>query len=580
VFQFFLSLAALCASFQTERKIQEGSLENAFDTHEVFNQAPVYDGINLYASDPMLQAAIAAEGAAWAKDDLTAFGGALGTADNFHQGHLANKHLPELMTHDAQGFRSDKVEFHPSYHHFMQLSKEAGIHCGAFDGLASDGRPREIGVGAARAAKHYLMSQVEAGHICPITMTHAAIPALMQQEDLFAALKDKLLSRVYDPAFKPISEKAGITIGMGMTEKQGGTDVRANTTVAEPVGEAGPGSLYRITGHKWFMSAPMCDAFLVLAQTGGALSVFLVPRFREDGSLNSLRFQRLKNKLGNKSNASSEVEFTGAEGVLIGDEGKGIRNIMTMANYTRLDCALGSAGLMRQALSRAVHHARHRTVFQKKLIDQPMMAGLLADMALEVAAATHLSLRLAGAYERTESSAENAYARLMTPVTKYWVTKRGPTLAYEAMECLGGNGYVEDGVLARIYRELPVNSIWEGSGSVMCLDLLRVAMREPDALQGVLKWLAEGQGKREAYDTVYASLMGRIKGGVQEAHGRAITEQLAILASARLLDERAPKMVADGYAATRLDPTGRSGAYGALPDQLDARGIIEAVVAF
>ncbi len=552
-------------------------MPNSFETHQVFNQPPLYDGVNLFESDPALKAAIMAESAGWASAELSDFGATLGTNEQFHQGHLANKFLPELTSHDAQGHRKDTVEFHPAYHHFMKTSKEGGIHCGAFDGLTDDGREKGLGVGAARAAKHYMMMQVEAGHICPITMTHAAIPALMNQPDLFKTLLPKLLHRKYDPSFKPIPEKTGITIGMGMTEKQGGTDVRANTTIATAIKDGGAGQPYRITGHKWFMSAPMCDGFLVLAQTGEKLSLFFVARFREDGSVNSLMFQRLKNKLGNKSNASSEVEFQGAEGIMIGDEGRGIANIMTMANYTRLDCALGSAGLMRQALSRAVHHTRHRTVFQRKLIDQPMMTALLADMCLEVTAATHLSLRLAGSYERMESSADNAaYARLMTPVTKYWVTKRGPTLGYEAMECLGGNGYTEDEVLARIYRELPVNSIWEGSGSVMCLDLLRVATRERDAFEAGIGWLVGAKGQSTVYDQALKALTVLLAAGtIPEAQGRWLTERIATLAAGRLLMERAPAAVAEAYIATRLNGNGRHGAYGILPDFVNAREIIE-----
>ena len=545
-------------------------MTTAFETHQVFNQPPAYDRVDLYGSDLPLVAALRAEGADWASSELSAFGTLLGTGEQFHQGHLANKFLPELNTFDNQGFRADRVDFHPSYHHFMALSKEAGIHCGAFDSMASDDRPKHDGIGPVRAAKHYLMSQVEAGHICPITMTHAAIPALMNQPDLFEKLKDKLLSRCYDPRFIPIAEKTGITIGMGMTEKQGGTDVRANTTTAKPLGKGGAGKRYLITGHKWFMSAPMCDAFLVLAQTDERLSVFFVPRFREDGSVNGLKFQRLKNKLGNKSNASSEVEFHEAEGVMIGDEGRGIANIMTMANYTRLDCALGSAG----------HHARHRTVFQRKLIDQPMMTALLADMSLEVTAATHLSLRLAGSYERAADNDEDgAYARLMTPVTKYWVTKRGPTLAFEAMEIHGGNGYVEDGVLARIYRELPVNSIWEGSGSVMCLDLMRVAVRERDAFEAGIRWLGGGTGHAPTFDSAYRELAALLSSGsFPEAQGRWLTERIATLAAARLLMERAPDHVARAYIATRLDGNGRHGAYGSLPDFVDSRAIIEETV--
>ncbi len=555
-------------------------MPSAFETHDVFNQPPVYDGVNLYESDLPLMAALEAEGASWAQGELSGFGATLGTDALFHAGHQANKYLPELMSHDNQGFRRDIVDFHPSYHQFMALSKEARIHCGAFDGLAADNRYKGAGVGPVRAAKHYMMSQVEAGHICPITMTHAAIPALQNQPDLFESLKDKLLAPSYDPSFKPVAEKTGITVGMGMTEKQGGTDVRANTTIATPIAASGAGERYLITGHKWFMSAPMCDAFLVLAQTDEKLSVFFVPRFRNDGSVNGLRFQRLKNKLGNKSNASSEVEFVEAEGVLIGDEGRGIANIMTMANYTRLDCALGSAGLMRQALSRAVHHASHRTVFQRKLIDQPMMTALLADMSLEVAAATHLSLRLAGAYERIDThEADAAYARLMTPVTKYWVTKRGPTLAYEAMEIHGGNGYVEDGVMARLYRELPVNSIWEGSGSVMCLDLMRVAARERDAFEEGIKWLQGGMGQAPVYDTAFKELYGLLStGAIPEAQGRWLTERIATLAASRLLMERASEALSSAYMATRLDGSGRHGAYGSLPDGVDAHAIVEACV--
>jgi putative acyl-CoA dehydrogenase len=553
-----------------------------FDTHSVFNQPPLYDRINLFESDPALKAALAAEGASWASTDLSTLGKQLGTNHEFHQGHLANKHLPELQSHDAQGFRNDQIEFHPAYHHFMALSKEAGIHCGAFDGMADDGREGGLGVGTSRAAKHYLVSQVEAGHVCPITMTHAAIPALKNEPSLAKVLLPKLLSKSYDPAFKPILEKTGITIGMGMTEKQGGTDVRSNTTSARALTSNDkdtpgglPGKRYALTGHKWFMSAPMCDAFLVLAQTDERLSLFFVPRILDNGEINTLRFQRLKNKLGNKSNASSEVEFHEAEGILIGEEGRGIANIMTMANYTRLDCALGSAGLMRQALSRAVHHTSYRTVFQRKLIDQPMMQALLADMCLEVTAATHLAIRLAGAYERAPTDQAQAdYVRLMTPVTKYWVSKRGPGLGYEAMECLGGNGYVEDQIMARIYRELPVNSIWEGSGSVMCLDLLRVMAREPNSLKAGLDWLADSTGQSDHYDTALTELTSVLSSPVPEHKGRWLCERLATLAAANLLMERSTPEIAKAYIATRLDPSGRFGAYGSLPDFVDARQII------
>lgn len=556
---------------------------SSFDTHTVYNQPPEYDGVNLFTSDRALTEALKAEGVDWAQAELSHFGAELGSKEQFHLGHLANTITPELKSFDSRGFRQDQIEFHPAYHHFMSLSKKERIHCGAFDKLSNDGRERKKGVGVVRAMKHYMMSQVEAGHICPITMTHAAIPTIMIDEALTKDILPKLLSTDYDPAFKPISEKSGITIGMGMTEKQGGSDVRSNSTVATAVNKSGSQQTYQLTGHKWFMSAPMCDAFLILAQAEAGLSVFFVPRFKKDGKVNNLNFQRLKNKLGNKSNASSEVEFQEAEGYLIGEEGRGIANIMTMANYTRLDCALGSAGLMRQALSRAVHHARHRIVFQKKLIDQPMMTALLADMCLEVEAATHLSMRLAGAYEGMDAGNEldKAYARLLTPVTKYWVSKRGPGLGYEAMECLGGNGYVEDGIMARIYRELPVNSIWEGSGSVMCLDVLRVIAKEPDALETVTAYLGGSKGNSKTYSSSLDEVVDLLhKGEIGERKGRWLCEKLATLTASKLLMERAPSNIAEAYIASRLDPNGRSGAYGTLPDFVMPSKIIEQTVQF
>ena len=555
----------------------------SFDTHDVSNQVPVYDEINLFDSDRALKGSVAAEGADWGNGDLSAFGAKLGTDKQFHLGHLANKFDPELATFDTRGYRSDQVEFHPSYHHFMSISKEAGIHCGAFDGLANDGRSAKRGVGVIRAAKHYMVSQVEAGHVCPITMTHAVIPTLQIQPDIAQQLLPKLLSRVYDPSFKPIEEKEGITLGMGMTEKQGGTDVRTNSTVASPVKDSGPGKTYTIRGHKWFMSAPMCDGFLVLAQADGGLSVFLVPRFKKDGEINSLHFQRLKRKLGNKSNASSEVEFHDAEGYLLGEEGRGVRNIMTMANYTRLDCALGSAGQMRQALSRAYHHVKHRSVFQKKLIDQPMMTALIADLTLESEAATTLAIRLAGSYEGVSlgDEVDGAIARVLTPVIKYWVTKRAPGFCYEAMECHGGNGYIEDAILARLYRDVPVNSIWEGTGSVMCLDLLRVMSREADAVEVVYGWLREATGQDSCFDK-YLDQMGRKlrPGTLQEQNGRWLTESMAMLTAGKLLMERAPSAIAEGYMASRLNIENRSGAYGVLPEGTNARAIIDASLLF
>ena len=546
-------------------------------THEVFNQTPDYDGINLYQTDRALRASVLAEGANWGEHELIALGNQLGTKEEFHRGHLANKFPPELTTFDPKGFRADHVEFHADYHHFMALSKSNRIHCGAFDALAQDGRRGDKGVGVLRAAKHYMVSQVEAGHVCPITMTHAAIPAVQQQSDIAETWLPKLLSLDYDPALKPAQAKTGVTIGMGMTEKQGGTDVRTNTTRAVPVSKKGGGAKYLLTGHKWFMSAPMCDAFLVLAQAESGLSVFLVPRFQTDGDVNHLHFLRLKNKLGNRSNASSEVEFHQAEGFLLGEEGRGVANIMTMANYTRLDCALGSSGQMRQALSRAHHHAQHRTVFQRKLIDQPMMTALLADLTIESEAATLLAMRLASAYEGQAAgdAQDAAIARVLTPVIKYWVTKRAPGFTYEAMECLGGNGYVEDSIMARLYRDVPVNSIWEGSGSVMCLDLLRVIEKEKSSLDRVLNWLDGSRGDDPVFDKSFGALRGGLTpANFNPSNGRRYCEQFATLTAAKLLMERAPDPIATAYLATRLAPEGRAGAYGVLPAETKTRDII------
>src|SRR4029453_5747952 len=451
---------------------------------QAFNQSPPFVDVNLFTSDTALQEAVRREGAAHAYENLSAFGGLVGSAASLELGRLANEHPPQLKSFDPRGDRIDLVEFHPAYHQLMAISTAQGLHCSTWEHLLAGTRPKP-GAHVARCAGSYMAAQMEAGHCCPITMTHAGIASLRHAPSIARDLVAKILSRSYDPGIAPIGEKSAITLGMGMTERQGGTDVRANTTRAEPIDGRGPGRAYAITGHKWFLSAPMSDAFLVLAQAEGGLSCFLLPRLTTDGALNGLRLQRLKDKLGNRSNASSEVEFDRAEGLLVGEEGRGIPTIIDMVTLTRLDCAVSSAGLMRQALARAIHHARHRSVFQRRLIDQPLMAQVLADMALDVEAATALAFRLARAFDG-EGESEAPYRRLMTPVTKYWVCKTAPSLAYEAMECLGGNGYVEDGGFPRLYREVPVNAIWEGSGNVMCLDVLRVIEREPETLDKVL----------------------------------------------------------------------------------------------
>ncbi|WP_244482338.1 acyl-CoA dehydrogenase family protein, partial [Bradyrhizobium pachyrhizi] len=455
-----------------------------FATHDVFNQSPPFENVDLFTVDAPLAAAVAANGGEAATAELSDFGKQWGSAAMAERGRVANENTPKLRLFDARGNRRDEVEFHPAYHELMAHSAHAGVHNSTW---SADGKPAGGAAEVVRAARFYIASQVETGHLCPITMTRASVAALASQPDILAKTMPVIGTRAYDPSFAPWWTKRGMTLGMGMTEKQGGTDVRANMTRAERNGEA-----WRITGHKWFMSAPMCDAFLVLAQTMNGLSCFFMPRFAPDGTVNAIRFQRLKDKLGNRSNASSEVEFHGAYAELIGEEGKGIRTIIQMVQLTRQDCAIASAGLMRSGLAHALHHARHRSVFQKHLADQPLMQAVLSDMALHVEASIALVMRLCRAFDRAPADAgEAAYMRLLTPAIKYWTCKSAPGFLYEAMECLGGNGYVEEGILARHYRESPVNAIWEGSGNVMCLDVLRALGREADAALAVLRALAE-----------------------------------------------------------------------------------------
>jgi len=519
------------------------------ETHDVFNQSPPFEDIDLFASDAPLMEAVAREGATWAAADLRRLGAKAGTAHVLDLGRLANENPPKLRRFDQKGHPLDLVEFHPAYHALMAMSFAEGLHVSTWEPLFGGRQPRP-GSHVARGAGIYMMSQAEAGHMCPITMTHACVPALGGNEALLARLAPKLASRDYDAAFAPIEAKRAITVGMGMTEKQGGTDVRANTTRAVALGDGGR---YALTGHKWFMSAPMCDAFLVLAYAPGGLSCFFLPRFREDGKVNAIRIQRLKDKLGNRSNASSEVEFLGAEAVLIGEEGRGIAAIMEMVTLTRLDCVLASAGMMRLALANALRHARHRTVFQKKLIDQPLMTRVLADLALHSEAATTLAFRLAGSFDRAAAPEEAAFRRLMTPVIKYFVCKTAPAFIYEAMECLGGNGYVEEGLLARAYREAPLNAIWEGSGNVMGLDIGRVLQREPGAAEAVFAVLAPGI----AADKRLAAAADALKTQLARAPGldaeaRYVAEQLALIAAGALLQEHAPHYVADAFIASRF----------------------------
>jgi putative acyl-CoA dehydrogenase len=497
-------------------------MRTAFDTHEVLNQAPPFVDVNLFAADRPLRDAVNANGAHTEFAALERFGEGWGTAHMFEQARLANENPPKLRTFDPNGRRLDIVEFHPAYHRFMGESIGDGLAAMTWDEHgARSGAPNEV----ARAARYYMVAQVENGHMCPVTMTRAAVAALAAAPALLESVVPKINSRLYAPEFRTWTEKSGVTIGMGMTEKQGGTDVRANTTRAEPVGDG-----YLVTGHKWFMSAPMSDAFLVLAQAPAGLTCFFMPRFTPDGHVNALRLQRLKDKLGNRSNASSEVEFAGAFAWRVGEEGRGVRTIIEMVQLTRLDCAIASAGLMRMALAQAVHHARHRLVFKQELADQPLMRTVLADLALECEGAVAAMMRLCRSYDLAAGDPlEAARARLLTPVIKYWICKGAPALIYEAMECLGGNGYVEEGVLARLYREAPVNAIWEGSGNVVCLDVLRALSQEGEAARMVLAHLVKEAGDlpgcAEAVKFIQHTLSV-----TEEAHARAGVERLALLA--------------------------------------------------
>jgi putative acyl-CoA dehydrogenase len=537
-----------------------------FETHQVLNQSPSFEDVDLFALDRPLQDAIAANGAAGETAPLSAFGRRYGSAEMLDEARRANENPPKLASFDRKGFRRDTVEFHPAYHRFMGESIAAGVHASTWrvDGSRA-AAPAEV----SRAARFYMANQVEAGHCCPITMTRASVAALAAEPALRDRVIGKIVSRSYDPSLAPLSDKAGITLGMGMTEKQGGTDVRANTTRATLASDG-----YLVTGHKWFLSAPMCDAFLVLAQAPVGLTCFLMPRFRPDGSVNALRLQRLKDKLGNRSNASAEVEFTEAFAWRVGEEGRGVRTIIEMVQLTRLDCALGSAGLMRMALAQALHHARHRSVFQRRLADQPMMRSVLADLALEMEAVVALVMRLARAFDHPDDAVEGARARLLTPAVKYFVCKSAPAFIYEAMECLGGNGYVEEAPLARLYREVPVNAIWEGSGNVMCLDVLRALSREGEAWRHLIETLvretAEAPGSAQTAAFVVHALAGR----EAEATARRAVERLAQLAAAAALAGSAPA-VAEIFARARLgEPRGVT--YGtAMLEAADVDALIE-----
>jgi putative acyl-CoA dehydrogenase len=537
----------------------------AGSTHSVNNQVPPLVGYDVFSADRALTAAVERHLDPGLRDEvlgeLSALGRSSGSAQVQEWGAQANENPPRLRTHDRYGHRIDEVEFHPSWHRLLGKGVSAGLTA-AWDRPAGHLR---------RAAAFLVWTQVEAGNGCPLSMTHAAVPALRTDPDLAAEWEPRLTSMVYDRELRPAHLKAGALFGMGMTEKQGGSDVRANTTSARPLAEDGT---YELTGHKWFCSAPMSDGFLVLAQAPGGLTCFLVPRVLADGTRNVFLLQRLKDKLGNRSNASAEVEFDGTWARRVGEEGRGVRTIIEMVAATRLDCVLGSAGLMRQAVAQAVHHGTYREVFGGKLADKPLMRNVLADLALESEAATTLALRLAAAYD-DGGEQERALLRIAVPAAKYWVTKRCPPVAVEAAECLGGNGYVEESGLPRLVRESPLNSIWEGAGNVQALDVLRALQREPGALDAYLREVGQARGADHRLDGAIKNLLTDLADleGV-EGRARRLAERLALVLQGSLLVRFAPPQVADAFCAARLGGDGGA-AFGTLPHTLDLASVVE-----
>ncbi len=557
----------------TGQTLQTG---HTWNTHDVLNQVDELTDFNLLEADPALAEALQRNGAARHIPSLSRYAQQLGERATWELAEQANRHTPELHRFDARGRIIDAVEFHPSWHTLLGLYRQQGLISLPFEDSSA-------GRWSAWAAGFYLHGQVEQGTLCPATMTTAAIPLLQKEPALWQQLQGKLFSHEYDPRDLPVADKASMWLGMGMTEKQGGSDVRANTTVAMPVHAGGRGGEYLLRGHKWFFSAPMCDAHLVVARMGesGGQACFYVPRWRPDGSRNAVRVQRLKDKVGNRSNSSSEVEFEDAWGILMGEEGRGIPTIIEMATYTRLNCVLGSAAILRSATVQALAYARRRSVFGKLLAEQPLMRTVLADLALESEAALQIAMRLAQAYERGGDEGdplERAWKRIMTPAAKFWVCKRGVELTGEAMEVLGGNGYVDTGVMARLFREAPVNSIWEGSGNVMCLDVLRAISREPDGAQLLLQDLIDTAAGEPALLQQAQSLARRLSGPPDqlEAQARRLVQDLVLLAQACLLRRHAPPAMADGFIATRLGAQQGAMVAGAFdPAGLDIAAILQ-----
>ena len=542
------------------------------ETHEVFNQSPPLADLDLFSSDRPLSDALAREGAGWAAERAAGFGRLCGSAEVLELGDMANRFPPELKAHDRYGNRVDEVEFHPAWHRLMEIGISAGLHSLPW----TDPGP---GANVARATLFSLLAQAEAGVGCPISMTYSVIPALRHQPELAGAWEPRFLSDGYDGELKPADSKPGALAGMAMTEKQGGSDVRANTTRAEALNGGGPGGEYAITGHKWFCSAPMCDAFLVLAQAEGGLSCFFMPRFTPDGELNAgFRIQRLKEKLGNRSNASSEVEFERAWAVMVGEEGRGIGTIIEMVSHTRLDCAIGSMAGIRKGTAEAIHHAFHREAFGKRLVEQPLMANVLADLAVESEAATTSVMRLARAYDEAAAGDREAalFERIATPVLKYWICKRAPWHAAESLECLGGNGYAEESGMPRLFRESPLMSIWEGSGNVQCLDAIRAMVREPDSVEVFFDEVGEASGSDPRLDSFVSDLRAELAGdpATLEARARRLVEGMALAIQSSLLVRHGDPAVADAFSASRLAGD-HGGAFGTLPPGADFRAIIE-----
>ena len=532
-------------------------------THAVENVSEPLQDVNLYAVNLALQEAVAREGAGWAHEELLAAGAELGSREWIERGDAANRHPPVLHAFDRAGRRRDAFEFHPAWHACLRWLKAKGVDTGAW----ADPRP---GAHVRRAALFQLFAEVEDGSLCPTTMTYGAVPPVSRVPALAREWMPRLLSREYDERFLPAPAKRGAMMGMGVTEKQGGSDVRTNATVAEPAG----GGWHRLVGHKWFLSAAMCDAFLVTARSPGGLSCFFLPRFLPDGTPNPLHLVRAKDKMGDRSNAGAEAELPGTLALLVGEEGRGIPTVIEMATYTRLDCANGSAGLMRAALSLAIHHARQRRAFGKLLADQPLMRNVLADLALEAEAHAALAMRVAGAFDRQGDRREDALRRALTPIAKYWVTKRCPPFVAEAMEVLGGNGYIEDGPMARHFRQSPLNAIWEGAGNVMGLDLVRAISRDRDALPALEAELAAAAGRSAAYDRFVAALKAELaRPDEVEARARRLAERAALAVQASLLLRHAPGFAAEAFVASRL--AGDYGStFGTLPPGADAAAIL------